>query len=223
MAGSLERADLAVRARPVARDHPEVLDLFARPERVEHVVDEREQLFGEVAHRYFRLLAEVDELRVHPAPHRAPLVLLDEAGHVPAEAEVPPPEHDQLRADGLDQARDAEGLVDLRRRVAHAELDGRIEGMRPQIPPDLLPVVDALCAHEQLDVVLVLVPGRELRRDASAREALPHDLAVRLEAGVAGEPERARGRDGEEVRQEVARLVHDLDALLAVGDPDVDV
>ncbi len=95
--------------------------------------------------------------------------------------------------------------------------------MRPQIPPDLLAVVDALRADEQLDVVLELVVRAELGRDPGPGEALPDDLPVRLQPGRPGEPERARGRDREQMRQEVARLVHDLDARLAVGNADVHV
>ena len=47
--------------------------------------------------------------------------------------------------------------------------------------------------------------------------------AVALQARVAPEPEGRVGGQGEEVRQEVARLVHDVDRQLAVLDADVDV
>jgi hypothetical protein len=107
--------------------------------------------------------------------------------------------------------------------VAHAELDRREERVRAQVPPDLPAVVDRRRLHEQLDEVLVLVVAREVRRDAGAWEATPDHLAVRLQPGVAGEPERRRRRDREEMRKEVARLVHHLDACLAIGDPDVDM
>src|SRR5436190_2515715 len=127
MASLLEHPELAVGARALAGDHPEILDLLARPEGIEDVVHELEELLGEVAHRHLGLLAEIDEARVHPAAHRPPLVLLDEPGHVAAEPEVAGPEDEQLRADRLDEAGDAEGLVDLRRRVADPELDGRVE------------------------------------------------------------------------------------------------
>src|SRR5687768_6441698 len=218
-----EDLQLAVRAGALVRDDLDVLDLPARAEGVDDVVDEFQELDRELLHWHLGLLAEVDEARGHAPAHRAPLVLLDELRDVAAEAEVAVAEHEQLRADRLRERRDAERLLDLCRRVAHAELDRRVERVRPQVPPDLLAIVDALRAHEQLDVVLVLVPRGELGRDPGAREALPDDLAVRLEARAAREPERTRAREREEMRQEVARLVHDLEAPLPVRDPDVDV
>src|SRR5437762_111820 len=90
----------------------------------------------------------------------------------------PPPRRQS--ADRLDERRDAERLLDPRRGVAHAELDRRVERVRPQVPPDLLSVVDALRADHELDVVLELVVRGEVRRDAGAREPLPDDLPIRL-------------------------------------------
>src|SRR5207237_6084093 len=63
----------------------------------------------------------------------------------------------------------------------------------------------------------------EVRRDAGARKTLPDDLAIRLETRRARQPERTRGGDREEVREEVARLVHDLDPSLAVRNADVNM
>src|SRR5260221_918346 len=142
MAGLPEHAELAIGARAVARDDAQVLDLLAGPELVDHVVDELEELLRELAHRYLGLLAEVDELRVHSPAHRPPLVLLDQAGHVAAEAEVPRAEEEELRADRLHPARDAEGLVDGGRGIADPEPDHRGDSVRAQVPPDLLVIVE---------------------------------------------------------------------------------
>src|SRR2546430_6267507 len=221
--GLLPHADLAVRARPLADDRLEVLRLSAGPERVHDIVDELEKLHGQLLHRHLGLLAEVDELRVHSAPHRAPLVLLDEAGQVSAESLVLPAKDHELRADGLNERGEAEGLLDTRGRIADAELDRGEERVRTQIPPDLPAIVDRGRLHQKLDEVLVLVVAREVRRDPGAREAAPDDLAVRLQPGVAREPERRRRRDREEVWKEIARLVHHLDPRLAIRDADVHV
>ena len=69
----------------------------------------------------------------------------------------------------------------------------------------------------------VLAPGVELVGDAAARKAPEHRRPVRLEAGVAPLPERRAGRQREQVRQEVARLVEELDRAGPVGHGDVDV
>ena len=51
-------------------------------------------------------------------------------------------------------------------------------------------------------------PRAELLREPGARQRLPHRQAVALEAGVAPLPERRRGRQGQQMGQEVADLVH---------------
>src|SRR6266540_3767860 len=84
-------------------------------------VHELEELDREIAHRHLDLPSEVDELRVHSAADRAPLILLDEARRVAAKALIARAQHQQLRADRLGERRDAEGLLDARRRVADAE------------------------------------------------------------------------------------------------------
>ena len=166
------------------------MDLLARTEYVDDIVDELEELNREVLHRHLGLLSEVDELRVHAAAHRAPLVLLDEARQVAPEPLVLLSQHQELCADGLDERGDAQRLLDTRGRVADAELDRGEERVRPQIPPDLPAVVDRPGLHEELHEVLVLVVAREVRRGPGAGEAAPDDLPVGLQAGIAREPER---------------------------------
>src|SRR3989441_10003999 len=76
----LPYAQLPVRARALARDGLEVGDLASRTELGDDVIDELEELDREVAHRHLALDAEVDELRVHSAAHRPPLVLPGQRG-----------------------------------------------------------------------------------------------------------------------------------------------
>src|SRR4051812_9075832 len=137
----LPHTDLAIRARPFANDRLEVPDLSARAERIHDVIDELQELDREILHRYLDLFAEVDELRIHAAPHCAPLVLLDQARQVQAKALILLAKYEQLRADRLDERGEAERLVDACRRVTHPELDGREERVRTKVPPDLAAVV----------------------------------------------------------------------------------
>src|SRR5437764_1218518 len=78
-------------------------------------------LAAEVAHRHLCLLAEVDQLAVQAVADGAPLVLVDQSRLVLAEAEVGPPQLDQLGADGLDQRRQADRLLDPGGGVADPE------------------------------------------------------------------------------------------------------
>ena len=96
-------------------------------------------------------------------------------------------------------------------------------GMRPHVPPDLLRVVDAVGAHQQVDEVVVVGPARERIRDVGSRELVEHLAAIRLEPGVHAEPERRVRRQRQQVGQEVADLVHQLDEGLTVLDADVHV
>src|SRR6185295_20157892 len=94
------------------------------------------------------LPAEVDHLRVDAPAARPPLVLEDQGAPV-----FPPPEIllaqlEELHADRLDERRDRHGLVHPHGNVADAELDRVEEGVRPQVPPDLLAVVDAVGLDE---------------------------------------------------------------------------
>ena len=84
-------------------------------------------------------------------------------------------------------------------------------------------VVDAVQVDEQVDVVLVLAPRAEVIGHAGARKAPEDRRAVRLQAGVAAQPEGRAGRERQQVRQEVARRVHDVDRGRAVRHRDVHV
>ena len=91
------------------------------------------------------------------------------------------------------------------------------------VPPDLLRIVDAVQVDEQLDVVLVLAPGAEVVGDAGARKPPEDRRAVRLQPGVASHPERRARRKRQQVRQEVAHLVHQIDHDRPIGHADVHV
>src|SRR5258706_15841696 len=64
------RRDLTVRARALTRDRLEIVDLAPRPQRIDDVIDEFEQLDRELAHRDLLGFPEVDEFRVHAPAHR---------------------------------------------------------------------------------------------------------------------------------------------------------
>ena len=85
--------------------------------------------------------------------------------------------------------------------------------MRADVPPDLLAVVDAVRLDEQVRRSSSNSAQRlERVRDVRAREAVEDLAAVALQPGVLPDPERRVRREREQVRQEVAHLVHDLDA-----------
>src|SRR5438105_1888097 len=135
---------LTLGAGAVGENPLHVFDLAPAPQIADDVVDELEQLEREIAHRHLAPLAEVDQLAVDPPARGAPFVLLDERAVVAAEAEVPLAEPVQLHDDRLRERRDRNRRARRRRHVANAELERAEGGMRAQIPPDLLGVVDAV-------------------------------------------------------------------------------
>src|SRR6476659_2215792 len=62
VAGLAVHLELALGARALGEDVVDVLDFPPAPQVVHHVVDEREQLDGEIAHRHLGALAEVDQV-----------------------------------------------------------------------------------------------------------------------------------------------------------------
>ena len=114
-------------------------------------------------------------------------------------------------------------LVDAHRHVADAELERVEERVRADVPPDLLGVVDAVGLDEQVDEVLELGERARSVRGCRCAGSGRRLAAEALQARVAAEPEGGVRRQREDVRQEVAGLVHDLDRQLAVLDADVDV
>src|SRR6185503_20272892 len=102
----------------------------------------RQQLEREVAHRYFFALAEVDQLAVDAPARRAPLVFLDQRAVVAAEPEIALAQPEELDDDRLRERGDRNRRARRRRHVADAEFQRAERRMRPQVPPDLLRVVD---------------------------------------------------------------------------------
>ena len=78
-------------------------------------------------------------------------------------------------------------------------------------------------AHQEIDGAAIFLPALEAIGQAGARQLVVGGEAVALEAGVLAFDERRGGREHEQVRQEVARLVHEVDAQLVVVDAGVHV
>src|SRR4051812_37656433 len=150
--------DLLLSARAVADDLADVLDFPAAAKIVDHIVDKFEQLAGKLAHRHLAPLAEVDQLAVDAPAGGAPLVLFDQRAMIAAEPEIAFAEPIQLDDDRLRERGDGDRRARGGRHVADTELERPESRLRPQIPPDLLAVVDAVQLDELLDVLLVFAP-----------------------------------------------------------------
>lgn len=87
-AGFFKNLQLLVGGGTSFEHRVDVLDLFSRIQRVNHLINEIKQLADEVLHRNFFLLAEVEQLAVKAVADRPPLVFEDKAAMVDAEPEV---------------------------------------------------------------------------------------------------------------------------------------
>src|SRR5262245_28661231 len=221
--GLLVNAKLAVGAGAVGQDPVDPLDFLARAQLVHDVVHELEHLLRQFAEGDFNFLAKIDELPVDPVAAGPPLVLQDQRAAVPPPAQVLGAQLVELDADRLDERRDRDRLVGAHRDVADAELDRLEEGVRPHVPPDLLAVVDAFCLDQEVHERVELLRRLEGLGDGRARKAVEHFRAEALQPAVPSEPEGGVRREGEQMREEVADLVEDLERDAAVLDPHVDV
>src|ERR1700730_9832297 len=207
-------AELPLGAGALVQNGVHILDGAAAPQLIDRVSHEPQQLGSELAHGHFRLFAKVDQLAFDPVACRAPLVLFDERATIQPETHVSLIEPMQLDDDRLGERGDGHGLFHLRGHVAHPELQVSKSGMRPDIPPDFFPVVDAVQLDQQIYEILVSTPGFKLLRHAGAREAPEDRRAERFQPGVASHPKRGARRERQQVREEIPHHVHHVDGGL---------
>src|SRR6185369_16209943 len=101
----------------------------------------------------------------------------------------------QLRDNRLKQSRNRERVVDARRNITNTKLECRKVWMRPNVPPDLLAVVDTFGLDQQIDVALEPAVRIEVIRNIGTRKLFEDFCAIRLETRVVAHPERRRSRE----------------------------
>src|SRR5947209_2781948 len=89
----------------------------------------------------------------------------------------------------LNQRRQCDGLVEAQRNVADAYLERIEEWVRPDVPPDLLGIVDAFSPDEQVDEILEVAPTGEGVRDIRARELIEDFASIGFQPGIHAQPE----------------------------------
>src|SRR3989442_742834 len=223
VAGFMEDAQLAVRARAFVHDRVDILNGAPAAQVVHDVVHEFEQFGNELAHGHFGFLAKVDEFSIDAVTRRAPLVFFDECAPVKAPTDVALVQAVELHNDRLGERGDRHRLFHFGGDIEHAEFEGAEGGVRAHVPPNLFAVVDAVQLDEKIYKIFVGAPGFELFGHTGARKAAEDRRAKRLEPGISAHPERRAGGERQEMREEVAHAVHHVDGSLLVGHGDVDV
>src|SRR5215470_12989792 len=95
--------------------------------------------------------------------------------------------------------------------------------MGPDVPPDLLRVVDASGLDQERDIVLVVGPRAKVIRNVGAWKLLEYLRAIAFQSGFGAHPEGRAGGKGEHVRKEVTCGIHQMNLSFSVLDSDVDV
>src|SRR6266850_3523304 len=88
--------------------------------------------------------------------------------------------------------------------------------MRPHVPPDFFAVINAIQPHKQIHEIFVGAPRFELFRHAGSREPPEYRRSKRLQPRVSPHPERGARRERQQVRQEIAHTVHQIDGGLLI-------
>src|SRR3954465_8056759 len=95
--------------------------------------------------------------------------------------------------------------------------------MRPDIPPDFLGVVDTVGLYEQVNETLILAPALKGVGDVGARKLVENFAAVRLQSGIHSLPEGGIGGKSQDMGQEIARRVHQVNGRFPIFHADMDM
>src|SRR6185312_9434368 len=148
------------------------VDVVPRSKFLNIVTDEIKVFEHQVLQWHFFFLAEVDELALDAVARCAELILHDQCAPVYPIALVGCMKLVQHRHGGLNEGSDGERFVELHGDIADANFQSIEERMRPDIPPNLLAIVDAMRLDQQVYKGLVLGPVGEDVRNRRSGEAL---------------------------------------------------
>src|SRR5205823_4596223 len=171
----------------------------------------------------FLLLAKIDQLAFQTIAGRAPLVLHNKGSAIEAESLVGRVELVQLGHGSLDQRRQRNRLIHSHGDITYAELERVKKRVRADVPPYFLGIIDAVCLDEQLDEIVVFPPTGEIIRNIGAGKFVKDFATIRFQSRVHSQPEGRIGRECQNMRQEITRMIHHVDSGLAILYPDVHV
>ena len=164
-----------------------------------------------------------DHAGLEPVPGGAPLVLAHEPGLQVLEGAAFVEFAREMLHEHLHERGDGGELGQRRHAVARAHLDRAPARGGADVPAHFGRIVHHARAHHVVEVALVLRPVCERPREPRRRQLLEHQCAVRGVAGAVARPERARRRQGLQVRQIGRQSTDDRQHLVDVFDAHVHV
>src|SRR5437868_6240253 len=136
--------------------------------------NEFKQFVEQTAGIDFSFMTKVDQLPVDAVSRRAPAIFIQQTTTINSKGGVLSKEFEQLGDDSLEQGCDCEGVVHPRLRIAHPHFERVKKRMEPNVPPNLLWIVDATGFDQELAVILIFRERFECVRNAGARKTLKH-------------------------------------------------
>ena len=134
---------LLIRRCSSIENRADVSYLPARAEIIYHIVNKLEQFTNKLPNGNFGSFAEIDHLAAETVPHSAPFVLFNQHFVMQPESEIPIQQLIDLSDHRLKERGNSDRVINPRGNIADAKLQGGEKRMRPNIPVDLLTVVDA--------------------------------------------------------------------------------
>src|SRR5439155_4555556 len=120
----------------------------------------------------------------------APSVFVEQTFLIATEGHVVAAQFLQFENNRLHQSRERNGVVNARLSIANPKFNGVEERVQPDVPPNLLWIIDAIRRDQQFPIVFVFAKTLERVRDAGARKTFEDHLAICFQPGVVSQPKR---------------------------------
>ena len=214
---------LSIGAGPPFQDFARALDFLHAIEAFGVLAHEIENLLQQQRVGNQGTLAKVDKIALYAVALGPPAVLVNEDSGIHPPAHVPEAQSVEHADDTLEQGGDGDGVPESRADVGNAHFQGRKAGTETNVEPQFGGILDDPGADQLPDHALIFPVTVESLGNTRSRHRVEYRQTVGFQARVLALPERRRGAQGQEVGQEVADLVHQIDAQVVVGDAHVDV
>ncbi len=185
--------------------------------------DQFDDFVEQLAERHDPLPPQVEQARIVRIAHRPPAVLVDQQRRIRAPVLVVTAQPVEPADQAQVQRRQPHRVLERRARVHDPRLERRVARAQAHVPPDPRGVDDHARLDQRVHVATVFAVARKRFRQPRARNAVEDHQAERHQSRALAFPERRAAREREQVRQEIPRLVQQVDAQLVVVDADVHV
>ena len=127
----------------------DVFDLVLISQFLDFIGNKFEHFLEQLALVYFAFPTEIDQLAVESVTASAPSVFVEQTFLIATEGHVITAQFLQFENNRLHQSRQRDGVVNARLRIANPKFNGVEKRMQPDVPPNLLRIIDAIRGDQQ--------------------------------------------------------------------------